>query len=108
MDLACEEADRLPCLQMLLALGANVNAHDKNGESMQWVCVCVYHKLQYLSLPYVCGVTDQELPCVCVSYQVNSFAPCYSFGYSAVMCVCVSSQVKQLCFTPWPAVMDSP
>ncbi|KAG5281362.1 hypothetical protein AALO_G00071280 [Alosa alosa] len=33
LDLACEEADRLPCLHTLLALGANVNAHDKNGKT---------------------------------------------------------------------------
>ncbi|XP_062400159.1 ankyrin repeat and SOCS box protein 6-like [Sardina pilchardus] len=32
LDLACEDADRLPCLRTLLALGADVNAHDKNGK----------------------------------------------------------------------------
>ncbi|XP_031426803.1 ankyrin repeat and SOCS box protein 6 isoform X2 [Clupea harengus] len=33
LDLACEEADRLPCLRVLLTLGANVNAQDKNGKT---------------------------------------------------------------------------
>ncbi|XP_062399460.1 ankyrin repeat and SOCS box protein 6 isoform X2 [Sardina pilchardus] len=33
LDLACEDADRLPCLRTLLALGADVNAHDKNGKT---------------------------------------------------------------------------
>lgn len=32
MDLAGEEPERLPCLQRLLDLGADVNAADKNGE----------------------------------------------------------------------------
>lgn len=31
LDLASEEPERLPCLQRLLELGANVNAADKNG-----------------------------------------------------------------------------
>lgn len=32
MDLASEEPERLPCLQRLLDLGADVNAADKNGK----------------------------------------------------------------------------
>ncbi|KAI4876096.1 hypothetical protein NFI96_024681 [Prochilodus magdalenae] len=32
LDLASEEADRLPCLRMLLDLGADINAKDKNGD----------------------------------------------------------------------------
>ena len=31
LDLASEEPERLPCLQRLLQLGADVNAADKNG-----------------------------------------------------------------------------
>lgn len=31
LDLASEEPERLPCLQRLLELGADVNAADKNG-----------------------------------------------------------------------------
>lgn len=31
LDLASEEPERLPCLQRLLDLGADVNAADKNG-----------------------------------------------------------------------------
>ncbi|XP_061672652.1 ankyrin repeat and SOCS box protein 6 [Syngnathoides biaculeatus] len=33
LDLACEDLDRLPCLQALLDLGANVNARDKRGKT---------------------------------------------------------------------------
>ncbi|KAG7480517.1 hypothetical protein MATL_G00056890 [Megalops atlanticus] len=33
LDLASEEAERLPCLQVLLELGADVNARDKNGKT---------------------------------------------------------------------------
>ncbi|XP_067270522.1 ankyrin repeat and SOCS box protein 6 isoform X1 [Pseudorasbora parva] len=33
LDLASEEADRLPCLRVLLDLGADVNAKDKNGKT---------------------------------------------------------------------------
>ncbi|XP_017574599.1 ankyrin repeat and SOCS box protein 6 isoform X3 [Pygocentrus nattereri] len=33
LDLASEEADRLSCLRMLLDLGADVNAKDKNGKT---------------------------------------------------------------------------
>ncbi|XP_061842080.1 ankyrin repeat and SOCS box protein 6 [Nerophis lumbriciformis] len=33
LDLASEESDRLPCLLMLLDLGANVNAWDKRGKT---------------------------------------------------------------------------
>ncbi|XP_076849006.1 ankyrin repeat and SOCS box protein 6 [Brachyhypopomus gauderio] len=33
LDLASEEADRLSCLCMLLDLGANINAKDKNGKT---------------------------------------------------------------------------
>ncbi|XP_057212079.1 ankyrin repeat and SOCS box protein 6 isoform X1 [Triplophysa rosa] len=33
LDLAGEEADRLPCLRVLLDLGADVNAKDKNGKT---------------------------------------------------------------------------
>lgn len=33
LDLASEETERLPCLQRLLALGADVNAADKNGKT---------------------------------------------------------------------------
>ncbi|XP_036383427.1 ankyrin repeat and SOCS box protein 6 [Megalops cyprinoides] len=33
LDLASEEAERLPCLQVLLDLGADVNARDKNGKT---------------------------------------------------------------------------
>ncbi|OXB73525.1 UNVERIFIED_CONTAM: hypothetical protein H355_012492 [Colinus virginianus] len=33
LDLASEEPERLPCLQRLLQLGANVNAADKNGKT---------------------------------------------------------------------------
>ncbi|XP_067398100.1 ankyrin repeat and SOCS box protein 6 [Emydura macquarii macquarii] len=33
LDLASEEPERLPCLQRLLELGANVNAADKNGKT---------------------------------------------------------------------------
>jgi hypothetical protein len=32
LDLASEEPERLPCLQRLLDLGADVNAADKNGK----------------------------------------------------------------------------
>jgi hypothetical protein len=35
LDLASEEPERLPCLQRLLDLGADVNAADKHGE-----CLC--------------------------------------------------------------------
>ncbi|ROI64814.1 Ankyrin repeat and SOCS box protein 6 [Anabarilius grahami] len=33
LDLASEEADKLPCLRVLLDLGADVNAKDKNGKT---------------------------------------------------------------------------
>uniref|UniRef100_A0A3B1KGF9 Ankyrin repeat and SOCS box containing 6 n=1 Tax=Astyanax mexicanus TaxID=7994 RepID=A0A3B1KGF9_ASTMX len=33
LDLASEEADRLPCLRVLLDLGADINAKDKNGKT---------------------------------------------------------------------------
>ncbi|KAL2091803.1 hypothetical protein ACEWY4_011601 [Coilia grayii] len=33
LDLASEEADRLPCLRMLLELGAHVNARDRTGKT---------------------------------------------------------------------------
>ncbi|XP_030634215.1 ankyrin repeat and SOCS box protein 6 isoform X2 [Chanos chanos] len=33
LDLASEEADRVPCLRALLDLGADVNAKDKNGKT---------------------------------------------------------------------------
>ncbi|XP_075691308.1 ankyrin repeat and SOCS box protein 6 [Rhinoderma darwinii] len=33
LDLASEESERLPCLQRLLELGADVNAADKNGKT---------------------------------------------------------------------------
>ncbi|XP_009948499.1 PREDICTED: ankyrin repeat and SOCS box protein 6 isoform X2 [Leptosomus discolor] len=35
LDLASEEPERLPCLQRLLQLGADVNAADKNGADVQ-------------------------------------------------------------------------
>ncbi|KAG9354602.1 hypothetical protein JZ751_001315 [Albula glossodonta] len=33
LDLASEELERLPCLRMLLQLGADINARDKNGKT---------------------------------------------------------------------------
>lgn len=35
LDLASEEPERLPCLQRLLDLGADVNAADKNGKYLK-------------------------------------------------------------------------
>lgn len=36
LDLASEEPERLPCLQRLLDLGADVNAADKHGGCLPW------------------------------------------------------------------------
>lgn len=35
LDLASEEPERLPCLQRLLDLGADVNAADKHGRCLK-------------------------------------------------------------------------